>query len=87
MATIWIPGLLQDLTGNRERIPVSGATVRQVIDNLDETFPGIRARLVENDRLRPSIVVAVDGEISHLGLRQKVGEESEIHFLPAISGG
>jgi molybdopterin synthase sulfur carrier subunit len=87
MPTVWIPGLLQDLTGGRERVAVPGLSVRQVIDNLEAAYPGIRSRLVEDDRLRASIAVAVDGEISHLGLRQRLREESEVHFLPAISGG
>jgi molybdopterin converting factor small subunit len=87
MPSVWIPGLLQDLTGGRERVSVTGATVGQVIDALEETYPGVRARLIEGDRLRPSIAVAVDGQISRQRLRHKLAEHSEVHFLPAASGG
>ena len=49
-----------------------GATVRQVIDNLDRAWPGIRDRLLEEGRLRPNISVAVDGEVSPTGLLEPV---------------
>ena len=89
MPTVWIPSLMQKLTGGAEQVAVTGATVRQIIDELEAAYPGFRARLVneEEDRLRPDIAVAVDGEISNEGMRRKVGESSEVHFLPAMSGG
>ena len=89
MPTVWIPSLMQKLTGGVEQVAVTGTTVRQIIDELEAAYPGFRARLVneEEDRLRPDIAVAVDGEISNEGMRRKVGESSEVHFLPAMSGG
>ena len=87
MATVWIPSLMQGLTGGKQQVEVEGATLREVIHNLDTAFPGIKARLCENDRIRPDLAVAVDGEISKEGLRRKVGAGSEVQFLPAISGG
>ena len=87
MATVFIPTMLQPLTGGVKQVHVQGATVRQIIDRLEELHPGIKARLVENDRIRPSLAVSVDGEVARLGLREKVGENSEVHFVPAIAGG
>ena len=66
---------------------VPGATVRQVIASLEQLFPGIRQRLCDGDGLRPGIAVAVDSQVARLGLLQPVGEDSEVHFLPAVSGG
>ena len=43
--------------------------------------------LVEDDRVKPNISVAVDGEVTPLGMLEKVNEDSEVHFLPAIGGG
>jgi molybdopterin synthase sulfur carrier subunit len=83
----WIPSLLRDLTGGETTIAVEGRTVREVIDALEARFPGIQARLCEGDRLRPTISVIVDGQVSRQKLRQSVGEASEVHFMPAISGG
>jgi molybdopterin synthase sulfur carrier subunit len=87
MATVFVPSLMRDLTGGAARVDVPGGTVRQVVESLEAAFPGTRARLVDGDRLKPEIGVAVDGVMSRLGLRQAVGEQSEVHFLPAVSGG
>ena len=61
--------------------------MRKVINDLDEHYPGIKDRLTNNNRINPNISVAVDGVISPLGILEKVGEDSEVHFLPAIGGG
>jgi len=66
---------------------VEGDTVRQVIDNLDDLYPGIKDRLCEDDRLRPSIAIIVDGHTSTLKLRHRLKESSEVHFVISISGG
>jgi molybdopterin synthase sulfur carrier subunit len=87
MPTVVIPSPMRDLTGNNESIYVEGKSIRQVINALEKMHPGIRSRLVEDDEIRPNIAVAVDGEVSSLGMLQKVGDDSEIHFLAAISGG
>ena len=87
MAAVWIPALLRDLTGGKARVEVPGATVRQVIDNLETAYPGTRGRLCQGDDLEPAISVAVDGEIARLRMLQPVRESSEVHFLPAIGGG
>jgi molybdopterin synthase sulfur carrier subunit len=87
MATVWIPSLLRDLTGGRESLTVPGATVGQVVDSLDQLYPGVKSRLCDAGGLRASVAVAVDTEVARLGLLQPVGEQSEVHFLPSVSGG
>ena len=87
MPRVYIPPLLTALTGGAAEIEVEGATVAQIIQNLDVRFPGLRDRLVEQDRLRPNIAVAVDGDISPIGLAEAVLATSEIHFITAIRGG
>ncbi len=87
MPIVWIPPLLRELTAGQKQVKVPGETVRQVIENLDATYPGIKARLVEEDRLRPTLSVVVDGRLSPQKLRQPLAETSEVHFVPAISGG
>ncbi|MEE9249070.1 MAG: MoaD/ThiS family protein [Dehalococcoidia bacterium] len=87
MATVFIPSLMRNLTGGQDRVQVPGSTVRQVINNLDQAYPGIKERLMENDRLKPTFTVSIDGDISRLGVLEKVAENSEVHFLSAIAGG
>jgi hypothetical protein len=66
---------------------VEGHTVRQVIDNLEKVYPGIKDRLCDGDRLRPSISIVVDGHTSTLKLHHRLQELSEVHFVISISGG
>ncbi len=87
MPVVYIPTLLRNLTGGRPVVQVEGATVRQVIDALERACPGLRERLLDNDRLRPNIRVAIDGAVSPLGLRARVSASSEVHFVTAVSGG
>ena len=89
MPEVWLPPRIQALTGGRQQVAVPGATVRQVINNLEREYPGARDLLmdVEEDDLLPGLAVVVDGETSLLGLLERVGEGSEVHFLPAIGGG
>lgn len=87
MATVFVPSLMQSLTDGVQKVEVQGANVRQIIENLEKQYPGFRERLVDNGRIKPNISVAIDGEVSTLGMLEKVGEKSEVHFLPAIGGG
>ena len=87
MATVFIPPSLQKLTGGQDKIVLSGSTVREIVNNLDAAFPGTKERLVDGFKIKSSISVAVDGEISPMGLLEKVGEDSEVHFVAAIGGG
>lgn len=89
MPEVWLPPRMQSLTGGRQQVAVPGATVRQVINNLEREYPGARALLLdeEEDDLLPGLAVVVDGETSLLGLLERVSESSEVHFLPAIGGG
>jgi hypothetical protein len=87
LPVIFIPTLIQTLTGGRSSIEVEGATVRQVIENMERAWPGIRERLLEGGTLRPNISVAVDGEVTPMGLLEPVSPSSEVHFIAAIKGG
>ena len=78
---------MQNLSNGEQRVVVEGKNVRQIIESLDQKYPGFQDRLVEDGRVKPNISVAIDGEITPLGMIEKVSEESEVHFLPAISGG
>lgn len=78
---------MQNLSNGEHRVVVEGKNVRQIIESLDQKYPGFKDRLVEDGRVKPNISVAIDGEITPLGMIEKVSEESEVHFLPAIAGG
>lgn len=59
----------------------------EVIEALDQRYPGVRARLCPGGQLAPRLAVAVDGKVTRLGLRQPVNDRCEVRFLPLIEGG
>jgi sulfur-carrier protein len=87
MALVFLSAMLQPLTGGVSQVRVAGRTIRTVINNLEERFPGIKERLLQDGDLRPDVAVAIDGETALDGLAEPVGEDSEVHFIPPISGG
>jgi molybdopterin synthase sulfur carrier subunit len=87
MATVFIPALLRKLTRGQESIVATGRTVGQIINDIENQFPGFRNYVIESGELKPSIAVSIDGEIATGGLLDTVGESSEIHFVPALGGG
>ena len=89
MAEVWIPTNMQSLTGGQQRVQAGGNNVRQIINDLEKQYPGLKEMLFdeEEDNLMPGIAVIVDGDASLIGLLERVREDSEVHFLPAIGGG
>ena len=87
MATIFIPPMLQKMTGGDKKVDMDARNVRQVIDRLDELYPGIKNRLVEDGEILPNLAIAIDGDVAIMGMLEKVREDSEVHFVPAIGGG
>src|SRR5262245_58300791 len=85
-----IPTPLRKHTGGAEVVEVDAGTVKEVIDRLENKFPGIRNSVCdESGGLRRFINVYVDGEdvrfLQNLSTPAKDG--SEIAIVPAISGG
>lgn len=87
MPTIFIPAPLRELTQGKISVVVSGSSVREAIESLEAKYPGVKDRLCEGEKVRPNISVMVDGQTSHLKMRERLEEESEVHFVIAISGG
>ena len=88
--TVKIPGPLQKLTGGKDAATVEASTVAGVIDGLDQQFPGIKARLLDDQgSIRRFVLVYVNGEDIRFGKEQQtpVKEGDEVSILPAIAGG
>jgi len=78
---------MRKLTGGRDRVTVSGKNLREAIADLDRQFPGIASQLMENGDIKASIAVSIDGEVGTNGVLDAIRDNSEIYFLPQISGG
>jgi sulfur-carrier protein len=83
---VLVPGPLLSYTGRRE-VEATGATLSELLSDLDRRHRGIRFRMVdEQERLRPHVRVFVNGEsVRDLGRRLGLGEEVQI--VQALSGG
>lgn len=93
MATVHIPSLLRDLTGNAEQVQVDipggrKMSVMEVLDVLEAKYPGIRGRLLDDQgNLVPHMAVFIDGESAGMGLLAKLGADNDLYFLAPIVGG
>ena len=87
MPVVWIPSLLRGLTGGQEKLTIPGRTVGEVVDELDRRFPGVKARLCDAGGFRPGVAVAVNAQVARRGLQEKLSNDSEVHFVHAVSGG
>ena len=87
MATIFIPAQLRTLTAGIEQLEMDVHNVREVVNQLEQNFPGIRDRLCQQDQLSPSLQVSIDSVITSRGMIAKIQPNSEVHFIPAIAGG
>ncbi len=87
MATVVIPLLLKDFTDGRRSAEVSGSTLSDIVAALNELYPGIGGRIVENGQISPTVAITVDGKIAAGGLDTPVGPDSEVRLLPSLGGG
>jgi len=79
--------MLLPISGGVKQVKIEAANLRQAIDGPELLPPRMKSRLLEEGQLRPNLAVAIDGEVARLGLLEKLGEDSEVHFVPAIGGG
>jgi len=78
---------MRRLTGGQKEVDVPGRTLKDVINGLEQLFPGMYSEVVEEDDLVPGLAAVIDGEHTVEGLLARLKEDTEIHFLPAIAGG
>ena len=90
MAHVFIPPQMRRFTSGEKEVDVPGATLKEVVDRLEERFPGISEEIVDTeqeDDFVAGLAAVVDGDHTVEGLLLRLNEDAEIHFLPAIAGG
>lgn len=78
---------MRSLTEGAEVVEIDGNNLGQVIENLEQRFPGMKERLCQDEAIRPGLSVAVGDSVATLGMLQRTDPDVEIHFLPAVGGG
>lgn len=85
--TVFVPIGMRPLTDGQRIVSASGRTVAEVVESLEANFPGFHESLVEGDRLKRGLTIAVNSVEQPLGLLAKVPPNAEVHILPAMAGG
>jgi molybdopterin synthase sulfur carrier subunit len=89
MTTVRIPPTLRpDAEGQRE-VAAAGSTVREVLAEVGERFPALRARIFDDGNIAAFVNVYVGGEDIRTqdGLETPVADNATIILLPAMAGG
>jgi molybdopterin converting factor small subunit len=82
-----IPTPLRSYTDQQAVVEAEGATVGDVLADLDRHHPGLRFRMVdEQGRLRPHMKVFVNDDLAR-ELDSPVGAGDEVTIMQALSGG
>ncbi len=92
MLTIAIPSLLRPYTKGAASLQLDLAqgescTVRQALERLSMQYPQLLEGLLYRDDLMPGVAVFINNEQAFMGLKAKVGADSDIVFAPPIVGG
>jgi len=83
---VLIPTPLRSYTGARE-VEASGATVGELLSELDRRYPGLRFRMIdEQDRMRPHIRFFVNGEQT-FDMARPLSPGDALQIVQALSGG
>lgn len=85
-----IPTPLRTVTKGAGEVYGEGATVGELIENLERQFPGLRDRLVaDGGELRRFINIYVNQEDVRFlqGKRTALKDGDEVSIVPAIAGG
>jgi molybdopterin converting factor small subunit len=88
--TVRVPTILRTYTGGDSEVAAEGATLREVLESLDGSYPGIRGRIVdEQGSLRRFVNVYVgNDDVRFLdGLDTATTEGTQISVIPAVAGG
>lgn len=89
-ATVRIPTILRTYTDGSSEVPAEGATLAEVLDDLESRHSGIRARVLDDTgALRRFVNVYVGDEDVRFsgGLEAPVPEGAKVSIIPAVAGG
>ncbi len=84
---VLIPSPLRSYTQNLSTVESTGATLAELLNNLDKTYPGIKFRMIdEQESIRQHIRIYVDREPA-LSLSLSLKGTETVQIVCALSGG
>jgi molybdopterin converting factor small subunit len=88
--SVRVPTILRTYTGGESEVSADGATLSEVLESLDSSYPGIKGRIVdEQGELRRFVNVYVgNDDVRFLeGLSTATADGTQISVIPAVAGG
>jgi molybdopterin synthase sulfur carrier subunit len=88
--SVRIPTILRTFTGGESEVKAEGATLREVVADLDANHPGIAGRILDDSgKIRRFVNVYVGDEDVRFaeGLDTAAPEGVQISIIPAVAGG
>ncbi len=84
---VFIPTPLRSYTNKESVVEGEGATLAELLADLDRHFPGIRFRMIdEQDQIREHLKFFVNQSIAP-DLTTPLSPQDEVRIITAISGG
>jgi molybdopterin converting factor small subunit len=82
-----VPSQLRDYTGGHAQVEARGATLAELLADLERRYPGMRFRMIdEQDRIRRHIRIFVNQEQAR-DLDAALAANDEVVIVGALSGG
>jgi molybdopterin converting factor small subunit len=88
--TVRLPGALRDTTGGQTKLEASGATLADVISDIDRRHPGFRSRVLDESgaiRTYVNVYIGDDDARTKGGTTAAVPDGAEVMVIPAMAGG
>lgn len=89
-AQVRIPLAYRSLTGGNTIIELEGKTIQEIIERLEDTYPGMKAKLCDREN---NLKNSIDIYVNRKDIRKLNGKDcvirdgDEITLLPTVAGG
>jgi sulfur-carrier protein len=79
---------LRSVTGKKD-LCIPGENIQEVLEGLTQDYPGLVRFLLENGKLRPRVILTLNGHIlnQETNLNTSVSEQDQIAIFPPVAGG
>ncbi|THA53232.1 ubiquitin-like small modifier protein 1 [Streptomyces sp. A1136] len=88
--SVSIPTILRTCTGGEKTVTGEGATLGELIDDLERQYPGLKQRLVKEGDLHRFVDVYINDEHAKRdlnGLQTALKDGDDVALFPAVAGG
>lgn len=85
-----IPTILRTYTGGDSEVTAEGATLSEVLENLDASYPGIKGRILDDQgaiRRFVNVYVGNDDVRFLEALDTSTPDGAQVSVIPAVAGG